>query len=214
MKSNLRLVIVSIVGLVLFGTCAFFLRNLLFGDVVATYEEAALDRSSYSDQWISYEVSACLGCYAEGTETYGFIPTGHEYYYMIWMTDGSIMPISVSKKADRQYLDALSDATYDYLYDNTKMIEMEPRTFIGTVTSQDSEVRGYYVDALDYLEISEEEGWVVRDVLLDCTKTRANYILLVGIVLMIPVGGIVLSVVGANKEKKKKLTEEESYLPR
>ncbi|MBQ5767834.1 MAG: hypothetical protein IIV94_02970, partial [Clostridiales bacterium] len=133
MKGKVRLAVVSVLCLLLFGTCTFFLRNLIFGDVKATYEEAEPNYSEYNDQWISYEVIACLGCYAEGTESYNFIPTGHEYYYMVWMVDGSVMPLSVSKKADREYLDALTDATYDYVDGKTDMIEMEPRTFLGTV---------------------------------------------------------------------------------
>ena len=214
MKSNVRLAVVSILGLVLFGTCAFFLRNLMFGGIAGTYEEAEPNRSEYNDKWISYEVIACLGCYAEGTETYAFIPTGHEYYYMIWMADGSIMPVSVSKKADREYLDALTEATYDYIDGKTKMIEMEPRTFIGTLSSQDSEVNGYYRESLDYMEISEEDGWVIRSVLLDCTKTRTSYLVLVGLVMMIPVAGIVLCVRTARKEKHKKENPEQDFLPR
>ena len=214
MKSTVRLAVVSIIGLLLFGTCAFFLRDLLFGGIAGTYEEAEPNRSEYNDKWISYEVIACLGCYAEGTETYAFIPTGHEYYYMIWMADGSIMPLSVSKKADREYLDAMADATYDYINGNTKMIEMEPRTFIGSLSSQDSEVNGYYRDSLDYLEITEADGWVIRTVLLDCTKTRTSYIVLVGIVMLIPIGGITLSIVNARKEKRKKENPEQDFLPR
>ena len=155
----------------------------------------------------------CLGCYAEGTESYNFIPTGHEYYYMVWMVDGSVMPLSVSKKADREYLDALTDATYDYVDGKTDMIEMEPRTFLGTVKTQESEANQYYREALTYLEISEADGWVVRNVLLDCTKTRASYILLCGGVMMIPVIGIATTIVTAKKEKRKRDNPTMDYLP-
>lgn len=190
------------------------MRNLLFGGIAGTYEQAEPNRSKYNDKWISYEVVACLGCYAEGTESYAFIPTGHEYYYLIWMEDGSIMPLSVSKKADREYLDALTDATYDYIDGKTKMIEMEPREFTGTVSSQDSEVTKYYNEALGYLEISAADGWVIRTVLLDCTKSRTSYLLLVGAVMMIPVLGITVTVINARKEKRKQQNPEQEYLPR
>lgn len=214
MKSNLRLAIISVLCLTLFGTCTFFLRNLLFGDVVATYEQAEPNRSAYTDKWISYEVVACLGCYAESTETYAFIPTGHEYFYIIWMEDGSVMPLSVSKKADREYLDALTDATYDYIDGKTKMIEMEPKTFIGTVSTQDSEIAGYYRDSLNYLEITETDGWVIRTVLLECSKSRASYLILVGAVMMIPVLGITVTIINIRKEKRKNANPEQEYLPR
>ena len=214
MKSTVRLAIISVLCLALFGTCTFFMRNLLFSGIAASYEQAEPDYRSYKDQWISYKVVACLGSYAEMTETYSFIPTGHEYYYLIWMEDGSIMPLAVSKKADREYLDAMADATYDYINGNTKMIEMEPRTFIGSLSSQDSEVNGYYRDSLEYLEITEADGWVIRTVLLDCTKTRTSYIVLVGIVMLIPIGGITLSIVNARKEKRKKENPEQDFLPR
>lgn len=214
MKSTVKLAIVSVLCLILFGTCTFFMRNLLFGGIAGTYEQAEPNRKEYNDKWITYEVVACLGCYAESTETYAFIPTGHEYFYIIWMEDGSIMPLSVSKKADRDYLDALTDATYDYIDGNTKMIEMEPRTFIGTVSSQDSEIAGYYRDALNSIEITEANGWVIRSVLLECTKTRTSYLILVGAVMMIPVLGITFTIVNMRKEKRKKENPEQDYLPR
>ena len=94
------------------------------------------------------------------------------------------------------------------------MIEMESRTFTGTVSSLDSDVVKYYKEALTYLEISEADGWVIRDTQLDCSKTRTSYILLIGAVLMIPVIGIVSTVVNLKKEKKKKENPEMDYLPR
>ena len=133
---------------------------------------------------------------------------------MIWMEDGSIMPMSVSKKADREYLDALTDATYDYLDGKTRMIEMEPRTFTGTVSSQDSEIAGYYRDALNSIEINETNGWVIRSVLLDCSNSRTGYILLVGAVMMIPVMGIALTIRNIAKEKRRNKNPEQEYLPR
>jgi hypothetical protein len=214
MKGTIRLAVISVLCLLLFGTCTFFLRNLLFGGVKATYEQAEPNYSEYKDQWISYDVIACLGCYAEGTESYNFIPTGHEYYYMIWMADGSIMPISVSKKADREYLDALTEATYDYVDGKTKMIEMEPRTFLGTVKTQESEAAQYYNEALRYMEIYESDGWVVRNVLLDCTQTRTSYLLLCGGVMMIPILGIVITITTAKKEKRKLDNPTMEYLPK
>ena len=214
MKSTVRLAIVSVLCLLLFGTCAFFLRNLLFGGIAGTYEQAEPNRSEYNEKWISYEVVACFGCYAESTETYAFIPTGHEYFYLIWMEDGSIMPLSVSKKADREYLDALTEATYDYIDGKTRMIEMEPRTFIGTVGSQDSEIARYYRDALNSMEISEADGWVIRTVLLECSKSRTSYLILVGAVMMIPVIGITTTIISFRKEKRKSKNPEQEYLPR
>lgn len=214
LMKSIRLLIVSLLALALFGTALFFMRNLIFGGVVGTYEEAALNRAEYNDKWISYEVVACLGEYAEETETQYFIPTGHAYYYVIWMADGSIMPLSVSKKADREYLDALTDATYAYIDGTTKMIEMEPRTFIGTISSQETEAVKYYNESLQYFDISTANGWTVRYELMDCTQTRGGYIALVSIVMLIPIGGLVLFFTTAAKEKKKKQNPEMDYLPR
>ena len=192
----------------------FFMRNLLFGGVAGTYEEAQPNKSEYTDKWISYEVIACFGEYAEETETQYFIPTGHSYYYLIWMADGSIMPLSVSKKADREYLDALTQATYDYCNGDTKMIEMEPRTFIGTIKTQEHEALDYYKYALEGMETTEANGWTIRYELMDCTDTRLGYILLCSAVMMIPVLGIVITVVNAKKEKKSKLNADANYLPK
>ena len=208
------LLILSILALVLFGAAAFFMRDRMFGGIKGTYPEVVGNYKDYSEQWISYEVVGCLGCYAESTESYSFIPTGHDYYYIIWMEDGSVMPMSVSKKADREYLDALTDATYDYADGKTKTISIPPRTFIGTVKTQDSKIGGYYKEGLNYLYISEKDGWVIRDVLFDCTSTRGGTILLVSAVMLIPIFGFVSYFVSASKEKKKKLSPEQEYLPR
>ncbi len=214
MKSSTRLIIVSCLALAIPLLCGYFMRDLLFKGVVATYEEAALNQSEYRDKWISYEVIACFGEYAESTETHYFIPTGHEYYYLVWMEDGSIMPLSVSKKSDKEYLDALSDATYDYCDYKTEYIDMEPRTFIGTVTTQDSEILGYYNETLDYMGTSEANGWTIRYTLLDCTSTRGGTIALVCAVMLIPILGFVTAFTTARKEKKKVENQEETFLPK
>ena len=213
MKS-IRLLIVSLLALVLFGTALFFMRHLIFEGVSGTYEEAALNRAEYNDRWISYEVVACLGEYAEETETQYFIPTGHSYYYVIWMADGSIMPLSVSKKADREYLDALTEATYAYVDGTTKMIEMEPRTFVGTISSQETEAVKYYNEALSYMDISTADGWTVRYELMDCTDSRGGYIVLISVLMLLPIGGLVIFFRSYSKEKKKKENPEMDYLPR
>jgi len=207
------LLIVSIVALVLFGGAAFFMRDLMFGGVKGTYSEVVDNYKDYSDQWISYEVVGCLGNYAESTESYSFIPTGHEYYYLIWMEDGSIMPMSVSKKADKEYLDALTDATYDFVDGITDTIAIPPRTFIGTVKAQESKAEGYYKEGLNYLDINEKDGWKIHYVLFDCTSTRGGTILLVGAVMLLPIFGFVSYFVSASKEKKKKLSPEQEFLP-
>ena len=153
MKSGVRLLIISTLALIFFGVAAFFTRDLIFGGVVGTYEQAAADRNSYNDKWVSYDVVACLGKYAEATETTNLIPTGHTYYYVVWMKDGSFMPLAVSKKADREYLDALTNATYDYIDKKTERIEMDPKTFTGTVKSQETKAKNYYDEALVKMNI-------------------------------------------------------------
>ena len=211
---NKRLLVISILAFVLFGTVVFFMRDLIFGGVAATYEEAALQQDQYRDKWISYEVMACLGEYAECEKTDYFITTGHEYYYMIWMYDGSVMPMCVSKKEDKEYLDKLSDATFDYLDGNTDYIDMEPRTFIGQVKSQPSEALGYYNSELDSWGITAADGYTIRYTLFDCTSTRGGTIALVCAVMLIPILGITVCFVSSAKNKKKNENPEATYLPR
>ena len=214
MRSGKGLLIVSLIAFVIPVLAITFQRDLIFKGVVATYEEAALNREEYRDQWISYEVIACLGEYAEETESTNFIPTGHTYYYACWMADGSIMPLCVSKKADKEYLDALTDATYDYIDEKTDMIEMEPRTFIGTVSGQKSEALKYYNEMLVYMGTTESDGWTVRQTLMDCSHTRIGTIGLCLVCLMIPILGVVGAVNAMRKEGKKPKNPEEMYLPR
>ena len=213
MKSQVKLLVISTIALIFFGVAVFFLRGLIFGDVVGTYEQAAANRTEYNDKWVSYEVVACLGKYAEKTESTNFIPTGHEYYYLIWMKDGSFMPISVSKKEDREYLDALTDATYDYIDKKTDKIGMDPKVFTGTVKSQETKAKTYYTEALNKLNILGKTKNTIYYELMDCSASKTYYRLLAGGVLLIPVLGYAVAIINIAKEKKK-ASQGEEYLPK
>ena len=213
MKSQIKLLIISTIALLFVGVAVFFLRNLIFGDVVGTYEQAAANRTEYNDKWVSYEVIACLGKYAEKTESTNFIPTGHEYYYLVWMKDGSFMPISVSKKEDRQYLDDLTNATYDYIDKKTENIEMDPKVFIGTVKSQEAKAKTYYDEALVKMKIKGNTKHTIYYDIMDCSSSKTYYRLLAGGVLLIPILGYTVAFVNIAKQKKKP-SEEEQFLPK
>lgn len=213
MKSPVKLLVLSTIALIFFGVAAFFLRNLIFGDVVGTYEQAAANRTEYNDKWISLEVVACLGEYAEKTKSTNFIPTGHEYYYVVWMKDGSFMPISVSSKADREYLDKLTNATYDYIDKKTDEIGMESRTFIGTVKSQETKGKNYYDEALTKLKIKGNTTHTIYYELMDCSTSKTKYRLMVGLVFLAPLLGYTSAFISIAKARKKPSKEEE-YLPK
>ena len=199
MKSQAKLLVLSTVALIFFGVAAFFMRNLIFGDVAGTYEQAAANRSAYNDMWVSLDVVACLGKYAEKTESTNFIPTGHDYYYIVWMKDGSFMPISVSKKEDREYLEN---------------IEVQPRTFIGTVKSQETKAKNYYDQALTRLKIKGNTTKTIYYELMDCSSSKTHYRLLVGGVLLIPVLGYAAAFAGIAKRKKMMASQEDEFLPK
>lgn len=213
MKSQIKLLVLSTIALIVFGLGVFFLRNLIFGDVVGTYEQAAVNRTEYNDKWVSLEVVACLGKYAEKTESTNFIPTGHEYYYVVWMKDGSFMPISVSSKADREYLDNLTNATYDFIDKKTQDITIESKTFIGTVKSQETKAKGYYDNALVNLKIKGNTTKTIYYELMDCSSSKIHYRLLAGGVMLIPVFGYAAAFAGIAKRKKMDSKEGE-FLPK
>ena len=213
MKGQVKLFVLSTIALIFIGVAVFFTRNLIFGDVVGTYDQAATNRTEYNDKWVSLEVVACLGKYAEKTESTNFIPTGHDYYYVIWMKDGSFMPISVSSKADREYLDNLTNATYDFIDKKTQQIEMDPKTFVGTVKSQETKAKNYYDEALVKLKIKGNTTHTIYYELMDCTTSKTQYRLLVGGVMLIPVLGYICFFANIAKAKKKSSKEEE-YLPK
>ena len=213
MKSQAKLLVISTIALIFFGVAVFFLRGLIFGDVVGTYEQAAANRTEYNDKWVSLEVVACLGKYAEKTESTNFIPTGHEYYYLVWMKDGSFMPISVSKKEDREYLDNLTDATYAYIDKETNDIEMDPKVFIGTVKSQEAKAKTYYDEALVKMNIKGNTTHTIYYDIMDCSSSKTHYRLLAGGVLLIPILGYTVAFVNIAKQKKKP-SKEEQFLPK
>lgn len=207
------MLIISLVMLVVLGGVVFFMRDLLFGDVVATYEQAQPEQTEYQDKWLSYEVLGCLGEYCEGKESYGFIPAGHEYYYLIWMADGSVMPLSVSKKADKEYLDELADATWDYIEGTTSSISVEPRTFNGTIKTQETEAFKYYREALSKMGITGIGDAGYHNELLDCTKTKTDYYILFGLITLVPIFGIIVAFTTEGKKSKKQKNQEQTFLP-
>ena len=129
------------------------------------------------------------------------------------MKDGSFMPISVSKKADREYLDNLTNATYDFIDKKTEKIEMDPKTFIGTVKSQETKAKNYYDEALVKLKIKGNTTHTIYYELMDCTSSKTKYRLLVGGVMLIPTLGFVSFFLNVAKARKKPSKEEE-YLPK
>lgn len=213
-KEHVGLLILSVITLFMFGALMFFLKDLIFGGVKATYEEAMYNHTAYIEQWISLDVYGCFGEYCEETETDYFFPTKHTYYYVIWLDDGKVMPLCVSKKEEKEYLDALTDATYAYLYGETPSIQMAPHTFTGTVTAQQSKAGSFYKDFLDEIDVTEENEWEISNVLLVCTSNRASTILMVCAIMLIPILGIVVVAVAAVRNNRKKLKPEEMYLPK
>ena len=64
------------------------------------------------------------------------------------------------------------------------------------------------------MKIYESDGWVIRQVLLDCTDSRTGYIVICSVLVLLPVAGIISTIKTAKKEQRKKMNPEEEYLPR
>ena len=151
---------------------------------------------------VSIEVTYVVDWYAELTQRGKRTGTKITYHALAVLDSGEIISLS-AKKDSKEYnqIDKLVDDTFDYLMDDSCP---EPTTvkFTGTVRKVDSEIIGYYREALSYYGYSSTGDAYMFDI--DTSQKRIVSILLLGIAAFLAILFGILAFLGYREYKKDK----------
>lgn len=174
------------------------------GETVDLYDSIMEDTYPEKGSYVSYEVYAVLGNYAETKHTInGIIPAGKEQHYAIILDDGSITTITVKSKKMIDQLDAMVDATWDYFNnDDAEYIDNDPIVFTGEIISLDHEISGFLDQSLR--EVGAEGYFDWNYYSIDATKTRGS---VAGSTFGVALLGAVFAVAGFFFLRAKKKTD-------
>ena len=134
-------------------------------------------------EYVTLNVRFVLGNYAETKHKRYFITTGTDQHYAIILDDGSIMSVKVKKQADIDALEAMVNPTWDYINQETDNVPSQILTLTGRISSMDSQIKGFYEQALSGAGINNTVVDTIHQVTLDATETRfSQFLLLLGII--------------------------------
>ena len=202
-KQTKSSMIIFIILTVFFLGCAavyaaFNWNYMVLGETVNLNSSAAQGIAPVNGDYATLNVRFVLGNYAETKHTYGFIPIGTEQHYVVILDDGSLMSLTLKNKSDIEQLEAMVDPTWDYLTEDgdypLASIEMT-----GKIKNMDSEVRGFYKEALNKVGATTAVFPNIYELTLDATDSRLFCFLVTGFLLLLAVGCFVL--VMASKKK-------------
>ena len=197
----IAIVLVLIGAIVTIGTWDY----MILGKTVNLNETSAAGQAPQKGDYATFNVRFVLGNYAETKHTInGFIPAGTEQHYVIILDDGSLMSLTLKNKSDIEKLEAMVDPTWNYLTGEgeypLQVIEMT-----GQIKSSNSEIRGYFNDALRKVGATTDIfPHIYDDLTLDATDSRLHYFIIVGVILLLAAGCIVLVFVSKKKLKQLK----------
>ena len=126
-----------------------------------------------SNEYIAAQVYAVVDCYAETTHRRRYLPTRHDYHYILWLNNGSFISLSVSGKSRKAELDRLCDETWSYVNKESTVLTTNPILLEGKLTSLTPKIESYYQSYLEMYGITES-GNPIYYMELDCTKTRGT----------------------------------------
>ena len=202
-KQTKSSMIIFIILTVFFLGCAavyaaFNWNYMVLGETVNLNSSAAQGIAPVNGDYATLNVRFVLGNYAETKHTYGFIPIGTEQHYVVILDDGSLMSLTLKNKSDIEQLEAMVDPTWAYLTEDgdypLASIEMT-----GKIKNMDSEVRGFYKEALNKVGATTAVFPNIYELTLDATDSRLFCFLVTGFLLLLAVGCFVL--VMASKKK-------------
>ena len=144
----------------------------------AVYNGGAPEEGEY----VTLNVRFVLGNYAETKHKRYFITTGTDQHYAIILDDGSIMSVKVKKQADIDALEDMVDPTWKYINQETKEPPVSILTLTGRISTMDSQIKGFYEQALTGAGINSTVVEKIHQLTLDATETRfSQFLLLLGI---------------------------------
>ncbi len=178
--------ILLILGIVFFLFASVFTiseSEMIFGKKVSNINKF-LEQGTLAenlDSYIEIDVDAVLDNFAERThKTYG-ITTGKDQYYLIWLDDDSMIALTANGKKAIAELERVYDETWDYLDEKAAYLTENPVHLKGKLVSMGDDVKKFYQESLDYLEVSSAD----RDIyyyVIDCNDSQ---LLLIGVAVVL-----------------------------
>ncbi len=167
-------------------------------DIMDLIEE---DGEATKDAYVSVGVDGVVEHYAEMKHSInGIIPIGTDDYYLLWLDDGSFISLTAKGKKNTEKLQKLMNDTHSYIYGQSEFLP-DKVEFKGRISTMDSEIEGYYKDALYLWEISESDGLTIHYVTIDTTETPLKAWLMWGFFAIIEVI-CVIALIKEIKERK------------
>lgn len=205
LKETKKKIITLIAVIVVFVSLAVvylaYNAEFLFGGEPRDIMSAMPKYGSSSSEHVTLNVNAVIANYAYTKHRInGIIPFGTDQHYIIWLEDGSVVSLKVKNKKTIRKLDAMIDATWDYLEGKTTTLP-EPIKLQGQLSYIEYEINSYYKNTLANIGFSDS-GLPIHYIEVDLTQTKGRVIFL-ETVLLVLAGFCSVSLVKTIKERKK-----------
>ena len=208
-QSKTAIILCIVLAVLLFlGAAAFTIGTwdyMVKGETISLSQRLADGTFPQLNDHVNYTVHAVLGKYAETKHTWGFIPMGREYHYIILLEDNSVVSLT-AKGSICDELDKNSELTIAYLQSQGTTEMPSTIEITGTIHNMDSKIKQYYKETLSSIGATGEVD--VHEYTIDTTDSRFSYFC---ITLMLAGGGILFIILAiVSKKRMKKLKDIQS----
>ncbi|MBQ8412427.1 MAG: hypothetical protein IJX12_02330, partial [Lachnospiraceae bacterium] len=138
----------NIIGIIIItiiaGLYAFVQRGYLFDSSPQDlYDMLAEEGEPVKGEYVTVQVDASLGCYAETEHKInGIIPMGTDGHYLVWLNNDGIISLTVKGKDNLKILDDITNDTYNAVMSGSYIFP-EPVEFTGKIETMNSELNGF-----------------------------------------------------------------------
>lgn len=201
-KKKMIALIAVIIVFVAFGSIYLaYKAEYIFGGEPRDIMSAMPKNGSRSTEHVTMNINAVVANYAYTKHRInGIIPFGTDQHYIIWLEDGSVVSVKVKNKKTIRKLDAMIDATWDYIQGKTTTLP-EPIKVQGQLSYIEYEIQNYYKKTLNDIGFTES-GLPIHYIEVDLTETKGRAIFLTAF-MYVMAGLCAWSLVKTIKERKK-----------
>ena len=182
---------------------------MIKGETKDLTAEIANGNAPVKGDYVSLNVSYVLGNYAETKHKRYFITTGTDQHYAVLLRGADqtmcVMSVKLKDKSDIEKLESMVDPTWNFISGQTDVMPMDTITLTGCVSTMDSQIKGFYNEALSGAGVTTADGVTVYDLTLDATETRLSKFLIVFGLLAI--GGLSILAAFMIRSKIKKIDQ-------
>lgn len=197
-------VIIALIG---FALCTILVVTdgaFAFGGKMEDFSEYVTSHGGNleSGDHVKLEVEFVLGNYAEMKHKInGFIPAGKDQYYVLVLSDGSVVSYMTKNKKLIKELDEAAEEFWDYYdgYSSTYPSRME---LSGEIKTIDTQIYTFYKQTVTSVGLTSDSTVTVYYMGIDGSATRLRAIFYILICFLVGVAGVVSIFVTIGKSKK------------